>query len=100
MRTPEITRLRITSEFSSNENKDKNEPSPRENKLVRVLLLGASGVGKSSLCCQFLSSENINTYETETLARTEKCVVMAVNGELSNICFVDQPHGSYEVRSL
>ena len=97
MRTPEITRLRITSEFSSNENKDKNEPSLRENKLVRVLLLGASGVGKSSLCCQFLSSENINTYETETLARTEKCVVMAVNGELSNICFVDQPHGSYEV---
>ena len=99
LRTPEITRLRITSELSSNE-KDKNEPKLRENKHVRVLLLGASGVGKSSLCCQFLSSENVNTYETETLARTEKCVVMAVNGELSNICFVDQPHGFHEVWSL
>lgn len=65
----------------------------------RVLLLGASGVGKSSLCCQFLSSENVNTYETETLARVEKCVVMSVNGEESNICFVDHPHGDQEVGS-
>ena len=29
----------------------------------RVLLLGASGVGKSSLCAQFLSSEHINAYD-------------------------------------
>ena len=57
-------------------------------------------MGKSSLCCQFLSSENVNTYETESLARPEKCVVMAVNGELSNICFVDQPHGCCEVSSF
>lgn len=57
-------------------------------------------MGKSSLCCQFLSSENVNTYtEPESLARQEKCVVMAVNGELSNIRFVDQPHGCHEVRS-
>ena len=30
----------------------------------RVLILGAAGVGKSSLCSQFLSSEHINTYAT------------------------------------
>ena len=30
----------------------------------RVLMLGASGVGKSSLCSQFLSSENIKTKNT------------------------------------
>ena len=28
-----------------------------------MLLLGASGVGKSSLCAQFLSSEHINAYD-------------------------------------
>ena len=26
-------------------------------------MLGAQGVGKSSLCSQFLSSEHVNTYE-------------------------------------
>ena len=30
--------------------------------LVRVLILGASGVGKSSLCAQFVTSEYVNTY--------------------------------------
>ncbi len=28
----------------------------------RVLMLGGPGVGKSSLCSQFLSSDHINTY--------------------------------------
>ena len=32
--------------------------------LCRVLMLGATGVGKSALCSQFLSSEHINTYAT------------------------------------
>ena len=31
--------------------------------LARVLMLGASGVGKSALCTQFLSSAHINTYD-------------------------------------
>ena len=31
--------------------------------LYRVLMLGASGVGKTSLCAQFLSSDHINTYD-------------------------------------
>ena len=30
--------------------------------VVRILMLGAPGVGKSSLCSQFLSSDHINTY--------------------------------------
>ena len=28
----------------------------------RVLMLGSSGVGKSALCSQFMSSDHINTY--------------------------------------
>ena len=36
---------------------------PREEAdLVRVLILGAAGVGKSSLCAQFVTSEYVNTY--------------------------------------
>ena len=31
--------------------------------LLRVLVVGGQGVGKSSLCSQFVSAENINTYE-------------------------------------
>ena len=30
--------------------------------LVRVLIIGAAGVGKSSLCAQFVTSEYVNTY--------------------------------------
>ena len=30
---------------------------------LRVLVVGGQGVGKSSLCSQFVSAENINTYE-------------------------------------
>ena len=30
---------------------------------IRVMMLGAPGVGKSSICAQFLSSEHINAYD-------------------------------------
>ena len=33
------------------------------NLFCRVLMLGAPGVGKSSICAQFLSSEHINAYD-------------------------------------
>lgn len=89
--------LQQRSPKARGQNEDPGDSPPQD---YKVLLLGASGVGKSSLCCQFLSSENVNTYEPESLARPEKCVVMAVNGELSNICFVDQPHGCYEIDVL
>ena len=32
--------------------------------LVKVLMLGASEVGKSSLCVQFVTSEHVNTYHS------------------------------------
>ena len=30
--------------------------------LVKVLIVGGAGVGKSSLCAQFVTSEYVNTY--------------------------------------
>ena len=33
--------------------------------VARVLMLGASGVGKTSLCSKFLSSGNKNSYEPD-----------------------------------
>ena len=33
--------------------------------VARVLMLGASGVGKTSLCAKFLSSGNKNSYEPD-----------------------------------
>ena len=32
--------------------------------LVKVLMLGAGEVGKSSLCVQFVTSEHVNTYHS------------------------------------
>ena len=45
----------------------KSEPPPPL-PLPSVLLLGAPGVGKSSLCAQFLSSEHINAYDKVGMA--------------------------------
>jgi len=68
--------------------------------LYKVILVGSTGVGKSSLCSQFLSSENINTYETEDFTLVEKNVVLSVNGQESKICFIDHPHGRHEIEDL
>ena len=42
------------------------------------MMLGGAGVGKSSLCSQFLSSEHANTYE-RVEDSVEKEVIIAVN---------------------
>jgi len=66
--------------------------------VVRVLLLGASGVGKSSLCAQFLSSEHINAYD-KVEDSVMKEVSVAVDGEEARISFVDHMHGEMSVEN-
>lgn len=65
---------------------------------MRVLMLGAASVGKSSLCAQFLSSEHINAYD-----KVEDCVCkevsVAVNDVESRIVFVDHRHGEMSVEN-
>lgn len=67
--------------------------------VFRVMMLGGAGVGKSSLCSQFLSSEHANTYERveDTL---EKEVIVAVNDKQSRIVFIDHQHGEMSLDIL
>jgi len=65
----------------------------------RVLMLGGPGVGKSSICCQFLSSEHVNTY-ARVEDSVEKEVVVAVNGEESRVVFIDHQHGTMKLENL
>ena len=76
-------------------------------------MLGASQVGKSSLCAQFLSSEHINAYDKvgknatgdnsdkdDNIAEDSVCkeVSVAVNDSETRIIFVDHQHGDMSVR--
>ena len=62
-------------------------------------MLGSAGVGKSSICSQVLSSENLNTYDTVE-NNVEKEVVVRVDGEESRLVFVDHPSGDAEVNNF
>ncbi|XP_071549910.1 uncharacterized protein [Panulirus ornatus] len=58
----------------------------------RVVLLGESGVGKSSLVNQFMTSEYINTYDASLDDEFgEKSVSVLLDGEESEVTFIDHP---------
>ena len=81
-------------------------------------------VGKSSICCQFLSSEHVNTYarvgedprfedflqrkngtyidnvESFPEDSVEKEVVVAVNGEEARVVFIDHQYGAMKLENL
>ncbi|XP_066960129.1 uncharacterized protein [Macrobrachium rosenbergii] len=58
----------------------------------RVVLLGESGVGKSSLVTQFMTSEYINTYDASLDDEFgEKSVSVLLDGEESEVIFIDHP---------
>ena len=80
-------------------------------------------VGKSSICCQFLSSEHVNTYarvgedprfedlktkeewyignvESFPEDSVEKEVVVAVNGEEARVMFIDHQYGAMKLENL
>ena len=54
--------------------------------------MGATGVGKTSLCSQFLSSANNNSYEPETES-VEKEVSVSINNQETRLVFIDHTHG-------
>ena len=62
-------------------------------------MLGSAAVGKSSLCSQILSSENLNTYDTVDSLNVEKEVVVEVDKEASNLVFIDRSAEELEVRN-
>ena len=60
--------------------------------LARVLILGAAGVGKTSLCSQFLSSANTSSYEPDCES-VEKEVAVSINNQETRLVFIDHTHG-------
>lgn len=61
-------------------------------------MLGAPGVGKSSICAQFLSSEHINAYD-KVEDSVCKEVSVAVNEAETRLVFVDHRHGEMSVEN-
>ncbi|KAI5631146.1 ras family domain-containing protein [Phthorimaea operculella] len=58
----------------------------------RVLVIGASGVGKSSLVGQFMTSEYLHAYDTSIDDESgERSVCVLLAGEESEITFLDNP---------
>ncbi|XP_046384829.1 atrophin-1-like [Ischnura elegans] len=58
----------------------------------RVVMLGASGVGKSSLVSQFMTSEYMHAYDTSLDEEFgEKSVSVLLDGEESELTFIDHP---------
>ncbi|KAL9918565.1 rad, Gem/Kir family member 1 isoform 3-T4 [Glossina fuscipes fuscipes] len=59
----------------------------------RVLMLGATAVGKSSLVSQFMTSEYLHAYDTsiDDSDSGEKSVSVLLSGEESELIFIDHP---------
>ncbi|KAL7640309.1 UNVERIFIED_CONTAM: hypothetical protein RMT77_009723 [Armadillidium vulgare] len=64
-----------------------------EVKKFRVVLLGESGVGKSALVHQFMTSEYMNTYDVSLGDDEfgEKSVSVLLDGEETEVIFIDHP---------
>ncbi|XP_076033966.1 uncharacterized protein LOC143020914 isoform X2 [Oratosquilla oratoria] len=66
----------------------------------RVIMLGAPGVGKTTLCHQFMTSEHINAYDSSLDDEFgEKSVFVLLDGEESEINFVDHPADEMSVEN-
>lgn len=66
----------------------------------RVVLLGDSGVGKTALVSQFMTSEYMNTYDASLDDEFgEKTVSILLDGEESDMVFIDHPHVEMSVEN-
>ncbi|CAB0002334.1 unnamed protein product [Nesidiocoris tenuis] len=66
----------------------------------RVVLLGDSGVGKTALVSQFMTSEYMNTYDASLDDEFgEKTVCILLDGEESEVVFIDHPASEMSVEN-
>ncbi|XP_054274677.1 GTP-binding protein REM 1-like [Macrosteles quadrilineatus] len=76
----------------SSYNNVSTETSGEEVAKYRVVLLGDSGVGKTALVSQFMTSEYMNTYDASLDDEFgEKTVSVLLDGEESEMVFIDHP---------
>lgn len=67
----------------------------------RVCILGTNDVGKTSLVNQFLTSEYMNTYDASLDDEYgERCVSVNLDGEESELVFIDHPAGEMSVENM
>ncbi|XP_023724099.1 GTP-binding protein Rit2 [Cryptotermes secundus] len=66
------------------------DPQPAPEVITyRVAMIGAPGVGKTALVSQFMTSECINAYDRQRDAPKEQSVFIMLNGEESELCFIN-----------
>uniref|UniRef100_A0A2S2R9I7 GTP-binding protein REM 1 n=1 Tax=Sipha flava TaxID=143950 RepID=A0A2S2R9I7_9HEMI len=56
----------------------------------RIAMLGATGVGKTSLVCQFMTSESLHIYDASIDEDGEKSVSVLLDAEESELIFLDK----------
>ncbi|XP_012276083.1 uncharacterized protein LOC105697387 isoform X1 [Orussus abietinus] len=62
---------------------------PKEVASYTVAMLGTRGVGKTALVSQFMTSEGINAYERQREVPSEQSVFVMLNGEESELRFLN-----------
>ncbi|XP_012270480.1 uncharacterized protein LOC105694415 [Orussus abietinus] len=79
---------------------ESTESDAEEIPKYRVVLLGDSGVGKTALVSQFMTSEYMNTYDASLDDEFgEKTVSILLDGEESDMIFIDHPHVEMSVEN-
>uniref|UniRef100_A0A182QUK6 Uncharacterized protein n=1 Tax=Anopheles farauti TaxID=69004 RepID=A0A182QUK6_9DIPT len=82
---------------SSHGEDDESEPIPTR---YRVVMLGDSGVGKTALVSQFMTSEYMHTYDASLDDEFgEKTVSVLLDGEESEMIFIDHPNVEMSVEN-
>lgn len=71
------------------EGEEKNSVPAKEITSYTVAILGARGVGKTALISQFMTSECINAYDRQRDVPSEQSVFVMLNGEESELRFLN-----------
>ncbi|XP_076658807.1 rad, Gem/Kir family member 3 isoform X2 [Halictus rubicundus] len=95
------SRSRSTSLARANsEAEEKNAAPPKEKSTYTVAMLGARGVGKTTLINQFMTSESINGYESPEDVPREQSVFVMLNGEESELRFLNIVRPKSEMENI
>ncbi|XP_055838703.1 bromodomain-containing protein DDB_G0270170 isoform X2 [Episyrphus balteatus] len=87
---PSSARTSATCSLASSRESSTSNPGSGP---YRVLMLGGSAVGKSSLVSQFMTSEYLHAYDTSIDDDSgEKSVSVLLSGEESELIFIDHPY--------
>ncbi|XP_017887707.1 GTP-binding protein RAD [Ceratina calcarata] len=81
------------------ENEDKRNLPAKDITSYTVAMLGATGVGKTALISQFMTSECINAYDRQKDVPSEQSVFVMLNGEESELRFLNVSNPKTELET-